>query len=82
MRSVVQPPGDPSGLSPANRIERLCAQSTPCGPDFFDNPAPMVADYPTAYEEQPGFDFFPFGLIPKSIDVSASRNKHGRHVKE
>jgi alpha-glucosidase len=23
----------------------------------FDNPAPMVADYPTAYEEQPGFDF-------------------------
>jgi alpha-glucosidase len=23
----------------------------------FDNPAPMVADFPTAYEEQPGFDF-------------------------
>jgi len=23
----------------------------------FDNPAPMVADYPTAYEGQPGFDF-------------------------
>jgi alpha-glucosidase len=28
----------------------------------FDNPAPMVADYPTAYEEQPGFDFLK--LIP------------------
>jgi alpha-glucosidase len=23
----------------------------------FDNPAPMIADYPTAYENQPGFDF-------------------------
>lgn len=23
----------------------------------FDNPAPMLADYPTAYEGQPGFDF-------------------------
>lgn len=23
----------------------------------FDNPAPMIADYPTAYEHQPGFDF-------------------------
>lgn len=23
----------------------------------FDNPAPMVADYPTAYLDQPGFDF-------------------------
>jgi alpha-glucosidase len=23
----------------------------------FDNPTPMVADYPTAYEGQPGFDF-------------------------
>ena len=23
----------------------------------FDNPAPMIADYPTAYEGQPGFDF-------------------------
>jgi alpha-glucosidase len=23
----------------------------------FDNPAPMVADFPAAYEEQPGFDF-------------------------
>jgi alpha-glucosidase len=23
----------------------------------FDNPAPMVADYPTAYEGQPGFEF-------------------------
>jgi alpha-glucosidase len=23
----------------------------------FDNPVPMVADYPTAYENQPGFDF-------------------------
>jgi alpha-glucosidase len=23
----------------------------------FDNPAPMLADYPTAYEDQPGFDF-------------------------
>jgi alpha-glucosidase len=23
----------------------------------FDNPNPMVADYPTAYEGQPGFDF-------------------------
>ncbi len=23
----------------------------------FDNPNPMVADYPTAYENQPGFDF-------------------------
>ena len=23
----------------------------------FDNPAPMVADYPAAYENQPGFDF-------------------------
>src|SRR5688572_32294715 len=23
----------------------------------FDNPTPMVADYPTAYIDQPGFDF-------------------------
>ena len=23
----------------------------------FDNPNPMIADYPTAYEGQPGFDF-------------------------
>lgn len=23
----------------------------------FDNPAPMVADYPTAYQDQPGFEF-------------------------
>src|SRR5947207_8632706 len=28
----------------------------------FDNPNPMVADYPTAYEGQPGFDFIK--LIP------------------
>ena len=28
----------------------------------FDNPAPMVADYPTAYEGQPGFDFLK--LVP------------------
>lgn len=28
----------------------------------FDNPAPMVADYPTAYEGQPGFDFIK--LVP------------------
>jgi alpha-glucosidase len=26
----------------------------------FDNPNPMVADYPTAYEGQPGFDFLKF----------------------
>jgi alpha-glucosidase len=24
---------------------------------YFDNPNPMVCDYPTAYEGQPGFDF-------------------------
>jgi alpha-glucosidase len=28
----------------------------------FDNPNPMVADYPTAYEGQPGFDFLK--LVP------------------
>lgn len=28
----------------------------------FDNPAPMVADYPAAYERQPGFDFLK--LVP------------------
>jgi alpha-glucosidase len=28
----------------------------------FDNPAPMIADYPTAYEGQPGFDFLK--LVP------------------
>jgi alpha-glucosidase len=28
----------------------------------FDNPNPMVADYPTAYEGQPGFDFIK--LVP------------------
>src|SRR5262245_66441085 len=28
----------------------------------FDNPAPMVADYPAAYEGQPGFDFLK--LVP------------------
>lgn len=28
----------------------------------FDNPAPMLADYPTAYEGQPGFDFLK--LVP------------------
>lgn len=28
----------------------------------FDNPIPMVADYPTAYEGQPGFDFLK--LVP------------------
>jgi alpha-glucosidase len=28
----------------------------------FDNPAPMVADYPLAYEQQPGFDFLK--LVP------------------
>lgn len=28
----------------------------------FDNPTPMVADYPTAYEGQPGFDFLK--LVP------------------
>jgi len=28
----------------------------------FDNPAPMVADYPAAYEAQPGFDFLK--LVP------------------
>jgi alpha-glucosidase len=28
----------------------------------FDNPAPMVADYPAAYEGQPGFDFL--RLVP------------------
>ena len=28
----------------------------------FDNPNPMVADYPTAYEDQPGFDFLK--LVP------------------
>jgi alpha-glucosidase len=28
----------------------------------FDNPNPMIADYPTAYEDQPGFDFLK--LIP------------------
>ena len=28
----------------------------------FDNPNPMVADYPTAYEGQPGFDFLE--LVP------------------
>jgi alpha-glucosidase len=28
----------------------------------FDNPAPMIADFPTAYEGQPGFDFLK--LVP------------------
>jgi alpha-glucosidase len=28
----------------------------------FDNPSPMLADYPTAYEAQPGFDFLK--LVP------------------
>jgi len=28
----------------------------------FDNPTPMVADYPTAYEQQPGFEFLK--LVP------------------
>jgi alpha-glucosidase len=32
----------------------------------FDNPAPMVADYPTAYEGQPGFDFLK--LVPTYWD--------------
>jgi alpha-glucosidase len=32
----------------------------------FDNPTPMVADYPTAYVGQPGFDFIK--LVPTSWD--------------
>ncbi|MBL9136521.1 MAG: glycoside hydrolase family 97 catalytic domain-containing protein [Verrucomicrobiales bacterium] len=32
----------------------------------FDNPMPMVADYPTAYEGQPGFDFLK--LVPTYWD--------------
>jgi alpha-glucosidase len=32
----------------------------------FDNPNPMVADYPTAYEGQPGFDFLK--LVPTLWD--------------
>ncbi|HWX18744.1 MAG TPA: glycoside hydrolase family 97 protein [Candidatus Binatia bacterium] len=58
-RAVTRPEFKPQNIAP-NVLGSRCHQLAMyvC----FDNPNPMVADYPTAYEGQPGFDFLK--LVP------------------